>query len=362
MVKTLSVKIAALVIITLTFALFPKVARSEQTSPDGNKTIFLPLISTSDSNQVVLGVYTLGYLGQSQTIANEVQSIDAWSGKRLSLVGTYIAIEDRYEDYNIRVPLGLIWDNGYTPFVNLNTSHSLAYINRGDLDQETREMAQAFKHWREDGLDKGQRRTAFLAPLQEMNGDWVPYYGNPSDFKRAFNRIQTIFAEEGASDAVWWVFAPNGWSEPEALFEYYYPGGDKVVAIALSAYNSGYCPTAAWKSWDTAQKVYGPYLERMVQMAPDKPIIVAQTATTAYTSNNYDLNAKSQWIRESYSYLASWSNVFGIIYFNRDQECDWAFYQYGSDGRKVDGYKEVVASPDFVYIAPSEMMEASLLP
>lgn len=331
-------------------ALSPAVAAQE--APQRQSQLFLPMM-TATAKSVILGVYTRSYLGESSTIANEVQAIDSWSGKRLSIVGTYIALEDPYEEYNITVPLGNIWNNGYTPFVNLDTSHSLSKINSGGLDKEIREMARAFRLWRSQG--NGQDRRAFVAPLQEMNGDWVPYYGRPADFKHAFRRIQDLFDSEQASSAVRWVFAPNGWG---AAFEDYYPGDQAVEAVALSAYNAGFCPKYDWKEWETPEQVFGPYVSRMAQMAPRKPIFVAQTATTAYTKNGYNESAKSQWLIDGYSFLAQAPNVFGIIYFNRDKECDWAFFQ--KDGRKVEGYRQVVSRSDFKYVSPVELAGRTL--
>jgi hypothetical protein len=316
---------------------------------------------SNPGQQLILGVYTLGYQGDMQTINDEVKAIDTWSGKRLSLVATYIAIEDQYADYNITVPLGNVWDSGYTPFVNLDTKHSLSEINSGNVDTAIHQMAKAFKHWRSIGQSKGQNRRAFVAPLEEMNGNWVPYHGSPASFKQAFSRIQQIFGDEQATDAVRWVFAPNGWSEPnDYQFEDYYPGDGQVEAVAFSAYNYGYCSAAKWKTWDSPEKAFGPYLDRMFKMAPTKPIFVAQTATTAYTANGYNESAKGQWIYDTYSYLAQSPNVFAIIYFNRDKECDWAFYQ--KNGRKIDGYKSAVAQSVFVSITPAELANGPIHP
>ncbi len=337
--------------------------QAAQNDPALARRVFLPLMLSKQAQQqqLILGVYTMGYLGDIKTINDEVKSVDTWSGKRLSLVGTYIAIEDQYADYNITVPLGNIWDNGYTPFVNLSTQHTLSDINSGKLDTAAHQMAQAFKHWRSIGQSKGQNRRAFVAPLQEMNGYWVPYHGSPADFKLAFKRIEQIFSDEQASAAVRWVFAPNGWSSPnDYQLEDYYPGDGQVEAVALSAYNFGYCSAATWKTWQGPDEVFGPYLDRLVKMAPTKPIFVAQTGTTAYGPTGYNEATKGQWIYDSYSYLAQSPNVFAIIYFNRDKECDWAFYQ--KSGRKIDGYKTVVAQPEFGSISPSDLANGPVHP
>ncbi len=374
-IKQLPLKSAAKIVITsvmvFTFLVNPiikpigVVNAQSGSSPSGTRTshVFLPLIVVPVPRKVILGTYTDGYLGKQSTIDDEVKAIDTWSGKRLSLVGTFIAIEDQYPDYNIPVPLGLIWESGYTPFVNLNTGKTLMTINSGGLDDWIRNMALAFKTWRDQGLAKDENRRAFVAPLQEMNGDWVSYFGSPSDFKTAFARIQNIFNQVGAGPAVRWVFAPNGWSDPsDPPFEDYYPGDSSVEVIAFSGYNSGYCPSATWKEWDGPDVVFGPYIQRSRIMAPSKPIIIAQTATTAYDQSGINQQSKNSWLIDSYNYLANQAGVIGIIYYNKalNQSCDWPFYQ--SNGTKYDGYRVGVVNSTFIYLSPETLASKQFTP
>lgn len=339
-------------------------AQTVPSAPNNPRHVYLPLLTTKSPRLLLLGTYTDGYLGQQATINNNVVAIDNWAGKRFSIVGTFIAIEDGNPGYNIPVPLGLLWDSGYTPFVNLGTSVTLQYINAGNLDSQIQAMALAFKKWRDQGLAKNQNRKAFVAPLQEMNGYWISYHGSPSDFKAAFSRIQNIFNQQGAGSAVRWVFAPNGWSDPsDPPFEQYYPGDSAVEVIGFSSYNYGYCPTNQWPSWDGPDLVFGPYLARMRTMAPSKPIIVAQTGTTAYDQSGYDTQAKNQWLIDSYNYLANYRGVVGVIYFNLavGQSIDWAFYQLSS-GLHFDGYRTGVSNSNIIYLSPEDLAVKTLYP
>ena len=323
--------------------------------------LYLPVVRNPGPRQVLLGVYTDGYLGVQSTIDDEVKAIDTWSGKRLTLVGTFIGFEDSNSNYNIAVPQGLLWDSGYTPFVNIPTTRSLQYINSGSMDDAIRRMARAFKLWRDEGLTKGQNRKAFVAPFPEMNGDWVSYYGTPANFKSAFQRVRDLFNQEGAAPAVRWVFAPNGWStSQDTPFEQYYPGDANVEVVAFSAYNFGHCPAVQWKEWKSAAEVYTSYISRMRAMASSKPIFIVQTATTAYTSGGFNIQAKNQWLSDAYSLMALSPGVSGVIYFNlgEGQECDWAFYQLG--GRKFDGYRQGVNRSEFIYL-PSEVLANMVL-
>jgi hypothetical protein len=341
------------------------VLADEEGTADGEaaRTVYIPFVTSgvvpAASDGVLLGVYAAGYLGQKAVIDNEVKAIDAWSDERNSLVGTFIALEDPTPSYNVPVPLGLMWDNGYTPFVNIMTSHSLREINNGSLDGKIREFARAFRTWRQDGADRGQNRRAFAAILPEMENIYVPYYGSPDEYKRAFIRIQDIFKEVGADKAVRWVFAPMGWKNQDTYsFEEYYPGSSRVEATGFSIYNGGFCPSVGWKQWYTPDELFTPIINRLTKMAPAKPIFLAQFATTAYAPGGYSEKAKDDWLRDAYTYLANHEQIVGALYFNLDKECDWAFYQ--PSGRKLGGYVDGVSHPNYVYSSPAALVSKSL--
>ncbi|MBW4576535.1 MAG: hypothetical protein KME08_14770 [Aphanothece sp. CMT-3BRIN-NPC111] len=307
---------------------------------------------------VLLGVYSPNYLGTQSAIDTQLRQLDTWSGKRLSIAGTFIDLEDSNPAYNIPVPLDLLRQNGYTAFINFASTRTAAQIARGDIDPAIKRMATAYASW----VSKGGGRMAFIAPLPEMNGSWETYKEDPANFKLAYQRIQTIFTQAGVPrSAVRWVFAPNGWSATSTHnFENYYPGNTKVDAIAFSSYNWGYCSAAGqWKHWDSPQVVFGPYIQRMRTMASTKPIFIAQTGTTSYTASGSQQTAKDQWFRDSYNYLASAPGVRGIIYFNLNKECDWAFY---NSSVKSAGYKNAIANPKFGYVSPTNLSQMTLSP
>lgn len=233
------------------------------------------------------------------------------------------------------------WNNGYTPFVNMTTVRAAFQVANGTLDSQLRSWAQAYAAFSQNG-----NRIAFIAPLQEMNGDWIPYGLDPTNYKLAYQHIQQIFISEGVEmDEVHWTFAPNGWSRPGTPpFEDYYPGDSIVDVVSFSGYNFGFCIGGVWQDPAT---VYGSYITRMQTMAPDKPIFIAQTASSTNGGN------KDQWLRDAYAYLTTRSNIRGVIYFNIDKDCDWAFYKtWDGNQRTYDGYREAVADPAYGYVAP----------
>ncbi len=354
--NVVSVWLCGILIIGLSASKPSLVRTTEQPlNENSTSTIFLPLVTWDYG--VALGVYTHGYLGSQYTINTEVKSLDTWAavtgGKRLSILGTFIQIED---PTTIVEQLEVPWENGYIVFVNMGSTHTSYEIANGSVDSLIKRWAAYYKIW----LSKGGGRWAIIAPLQEMNGYWTPYGLNPTNFKLAYQRIQNIFKESGISDnSVRWAFAPNGYQDPgDPPFEDYYPGDQFVSIVAFSSYNFGLCPVAIKSTlnpqWQTAETIFSDYLSRMKKMAPNKPIYIAETGSTSYTKPNYpDQSTKNQWLIDTYLYLAK-EGVKGILYLNFDSECDFAFYQ--PEGRQLDGYRQAVSAPYFDYFSPSELL------
>jgi beta-mannanase len=318
--------------------------------------VFNNYIACNSSNPMLLSVYNVGWPGQQSTYDNEVRPLDNWAGKRSSMIGTYIDLEVPDYTTHIKNQLQRIWDNGYTPFINLPSKRSASRIASGFIDNAIRSWARAYKQFAQEG---GSRR-AFIAPLQEMNGTWVPYGKDPTNFRNAYARIKNIFAQEGVPvDSVWWTFAPNGYGD---AFEKYYPGDNSVDVVAFSSYNFGYNPHNSFPRWETALQIYKPYLDRMRVMAPTKPIIIAQTGTTAYTSSGYNVEAKNQWLRDSYAYISDYPGLLGIIYENavNAQGYDWPFYVPNDPSKQFQGYVDAVANPDICYISPNQLKSSNL--
>jgi hypothetical protein len=310
-----------------------------------------PVSAQPTEPPVLLGIYPSGNL---QTKVSQIQAIDTWSGKHHSIAATFVDLEFPNPDYNVPADLDAAWNAGYTPYVNLlvgynsSPTRTASYVASGAIDTAIHAWAHAFALWADGG-----NKQAFLAPFPEMNGDWIPYGLDPDGYKQALARIQSIFAAEGVPDSsVSWVFAPNGWSDPgDPGFEAYFPGQRNVDVVGISAYNTGTDPTCnSWPVWEGPSEVFTPYLDRLRAMAPMLPIFIAQTASASSGGD------KSQWLIDSYAYLASYPGVRAILYYNQDlPSCNWdyAVYLDGSDGsRQVAGYPTAIAPSDFSYQFP----------
>jgi beta-mannanase len=339
---------------------------------------FMPLALNSHYDwganlPLLVGVYPNGSLAFQSTFDSEVRPMDNWvggiaNGRATSIVGafsTFIYSSQAQYDDLVQNLLTRIWDNGYVPFVNIaadDTAYNMA--NGSNYEAGMVAWAQSFKKYALSG-----NHFAFIAPLQEMSGSWVKYHGDPASYKAVFTKFRNIFKQQGVPDnAVSWVFAPNGWSDPGLPhFEEYYPGNNLVDEVAISAYNNGNCmPGLAWQSPevvynDPSSPTEGRYLDRLRAMAPNKPIIIAQTGSSDWYQGAIRADMKNSWLVSAYNYLATQADVQAVIYYNYDgtvpgqTSCHWPVYIV--NGTHYTGYKTGVNNPAYGFVDQYDIMK-----
>ncbi len=189
---------------------------------------------------------------------------------------------------------------GSTPYIRLmlrekpeqdrrDKTFSLQRIIDGQFDRDLRAWARGAKQ--------------FGSPLlvewgTEFNGIWFPWnggwhgrdkkkgfgdpekYDGPERFAAAFRHIVTVMRAEGATNIAW-VWHADVHDDPREdwnRMENYYPGDDVVDFLALSTYGP-ITPD------EPASEKLGEMLEysvpRMAELAPGKPVIVAEFGCTA---------------------------------------------------------------------------------
>lgn len=290
---------------------------------------------------LMFGAFTSASLQQPTQGVAELTAMNNWlaanGASGVTLAGDFMSLTLN-PAWNVPAELNAAWSAGFIPFVNLMLSESwesaygtydpncatAANIAAGLCDQKIAQWADAFKAWATGG------RKAYIAPMPEMNSDWVSYAtGNsPAAFANAYKRIQSKFAERGVSKSTLrWVFAPNGWSDPDKpwqAFENYYPGDANVDIVGFSAYNYGGCPAASsWRIWDAFETAMAPYLNRMRLMASTKPIFIAQTGTVNVPNDPANAGTTenmSAWMRDTLGKLAGYPAVRAVIYFNKAKQ------------------------------------------
>jgi beta-mannanase len=273
-----------------------------------------------------------------------LEDVAAWSGKRLSLSGTFIDASEAQD--NVLEKLEQAWKAQATPFVNLEVSASAAEVAAGELDWEITNFAESVRVW----LERGEGRSLIVAPLQEMNLPESRWGCDPEGFQAAYRRVVAAFGAAGIEDdtRVRWAFAPNGWTSPQCggKIAPFYPGPELVDLIGISAYNFG--PNEWDGKYRFPAEVYRP-LDELRAFAPEKPYLIAQTGT-APTGGDRDL-----WLREMVAVLAADPNVVGFLYFNKDKsswggnEWDWRVF---ADGQGAEGFRVGLGSSAVVHEWP----------
>ena len=256
----------------------------------------------------------------------DLDAVSAEVGKAMALGGTFYTPYNGgalQSQYNTITPLESIWSAESIPVVNIEIIDSAANIALGAHDSAIDNWADHIATW----TAMGDGRSLIVAPLQEMNGDWVPYGLDPANYKVAYAKFVDAIRDRGIDETkVRFAFAPNGWTDPsDPQIAEYYPGDAKVDFLGISAYNFGTDPAFAGGSWptawETADEAMGPYLDILRGIAPEKPYLLLQTASAEIGGD------REAWLPATYSYLAADPNVVGVVYFNKDKsllgETDW---------------------------------------
>lgn len=215
------------------------------------------------------------------------------------------------------------WEpNGYT----------LKSIAAGDEDAFIQAWAQGAAAW---------GHTIYLRPMHEMNGDWYPWgrgvNGNtPTDFVNAWRHMHDIFVAARATN-VKWVWSPNvryGSLYPLADL---YPGSAYVDWLGLDGYNWGLDHHLGQPSWQSFGQIFGATYQEVTKLAPGKPLMVAETASTENGGN------KAQWILQTFlSDAPTYSALRAVIWFN---QADGASnFKIASSAASLVAFKQVAAS------------------
>ncbi len=288
---------------------------------------------SSGRDVVLAGVYS-----DQWNSAADVTALGQASGKQVSLVGTFHHLweSENGVEGNTDWLLEQVWSAEATPVANVEVAISAYDLAAGGYDAAIRQWAKRVRAW----LDRGEGRSLLIAPLQEMNGNWVAYGLDPGNFQIAFRKFVEIFRSEGMDETkVRWVFAPNAWSVGRHSMSDYYPGDDIVDFVGISVYNFG----ARAGLWTGVMESGMAALNDVRSFAPSKPYLITQIGSSTAGGD------RDAWLREMFAYAARDPNVVALIYFNFDKETDWKVW----DGTEaVPGWRDGMQMPSTQYRWP----------
>jgi hypothetical protein len=180
-----------------------------------------------------------------------------------------------------------------------------------------------------------------------MNGWWYPWSeqrdGNHAgDYVKAWRHVVNIFRSVGATNATW-VWCVNIASDVTTPVSALYPGDSYVDWLGMDGYNKA-TDTASWLSFN---QIFGLHpwskhntYQELVNLAPSKPIMVAETATT---NTGGDAAA---WIRDALltQLPQKFPNVKALVWFNSNDGSSTITYRIESSAAQQAAFKQSIAS------------------
>ncbi len=232
-----------------------------------------------------------------------LETLEDAVGRRFDVAHWFTSWDHAYDP----VPVAAVLGSGRVPLITWQPhGQSVQAIATGTYDDYLRGWAHGVR-------DAGG--IVYLRPFPEMNGDWVPWNGDPVAFVAAWRHLTELFAREGATN-VRWVWSPNVTDEPRTdgnRLERYYPGSDHVDVLALSGYNWGDTrPHIGWRSFDEIVAQAYPRLATLGQ----QPVWVAETASAESGGD------KAAWIHGLFA-TDRFARLEAVVWFNEDKETDW---------------------------------------
>lgn len=227
---------------------------------------------------------------------------------------------------------------------------------------------------RDDAYVRGFARAAreagipiFLRFAGEMNGDWVPWNGDPHLYIEKFRLIHDIMEQEAPNVAMVWT--PN--DNPVLDIDKYYPGDAYVDWVGVNFYNT-YIKNADPKMsgadedlFDKLRHVYETYSDR-------KPIQISEFAIVHY--DHVLKKDVSEWARKKmrrfYTGLPRmFPRVKALYWFDVDE---WQTpnpyssyrkyndYRLTHDGGVLDTYRELISDGYYLSDYGTEPVKASV--
>lgn len=204
----------------------------------------------------------------------------------------------------------------WEPWKNDNSAITLASINAGTWDAY-------IDAW---GAAAAAQNIPFMLRWgHEFNGDWYPWSlksnganaAAATAYIAAFRRIVLRLRAAGATriQHVWCYNNSNtpaaAWNDPRTA----YPGDDVVDWIGIDGYNFG--TSQSWSRWTSFNDVFSSAVSMAGQIAPAKPIILAEMGCSETGGN------KAAWIRQMATDLKNMPSVRALTWFDTQKETSW---------------------------------------
>lgn len=275
--------------------------------------------SAKQERKIALGAWTEGlYDAESKTLhPDKLKDFEKLVDKKFSIAHYYRGWESLVDPILVS-EFKALQQNGWTPMINANpyyfsecpaTSIPLyKAIASGHCDEFLAKAA--------SNLAKIDKPFYFLFAW-EMNNDtheWsISHTGSTSkDFVAAWRHIHDVFEKQGVKNIIW-VFCPNVPNTDKFPYADMYPGAKYVDWVGLDGYNWG--ETQSWSDWTSFEGVFGGSYKLLTDIAPDKPMMLAEVNTTDKGGN------KAEWYTDMFTKQVPYNfpAIQAIIIFNEDR-------------------------------------------
>ncbi len=280
----------------------PQLASSENLTPP----------TTSGSSSVYWGAYIDGVpwdmtkLAAFETDAQKKVAIVHW-GQSWVHNGAYQPFYPN--DFNAvrthgSIPM-LDWSSDNYSLGPTQPAFKLTAITSGLYDGYILQWAQAAQAW---------GHPLFLRFDWEMNGNWhfpwsTQLNGNvTADYVPAWQHVHDIFTRAGATNVLW-VWSPNVVYTGSTPLAALYPGNAYVDWVAMDGYNWGTDKSMGWQSF---ADVFGATYKQLLQLAPTKPIMLAEVASSEHGGS------KAAWIADAIQTQVpnNFRRIKAVVWFN----------------------------------------------
>jgi hypothetical protein len=148
------------------------------------------------------------------------------------------------------------------------------------------------------GARGGSTDPLWFRFLNEMNGSWVTWTGDPTNYRIAWRRVYNIAERLGVSDKLIWVWSPAVAVSGASDSAPYYPGDHYVDWFGLSVYPATYFPDNSTRNATDnlpCNLIEDAYYGTYATYADRKPFMISEGAYGPQTAD------KVAWIKDLFS-------------------------------------------------------------
>ncbi|WP_159883829.1 stalk domain-containing protein [Paenibacillus puerhi] len=189
----------------------------------------------------------------------------------------------------------------------------------------------------------------FLRYASEMNGNWIPWHGDPAKYIRNFRMVHDIMEQEAPNVAMVW--SPG--DVPMYSMDAYYPGDDYVDWVGVSLYSEPYengdpqqGNMQGTSPVERLDYLYRTYSER-------KPLMISETAVSHYA--NIPKESFTEYgtmnLQRLYGIMPyKYPRLKSVTYFNVNLEMSESKNNYllGDNDAMMSLYKQLIAPPYYL--------------